>query len=258
MFELSLIGVGAGDPEQLTLQAARALNAADLVLIPRKGAEKADLADLRRAICAAVLTNPATVLAEFDLPTRDETIADYAARVALWHDAIAEAWVATLRAHPGARRGALLVWGDPSLYDSTLRIAQRVGRLLPLRVSVIPGVTAIQALAAAHAIPLNEVGAPVLITTGRRLRRDGWPPCADTLVVMLDGDCAFRALDPGGVRIWWGAYLGMAHQILMAGALAEVGADILAARAAARARHGWIMDTYILRRAAPPPRTAAP
>jgi len=75
---------------------------------------------------------------------------------------------------------------------------------------------------------------------------------------MLDGDCAFRALDPGGVRIWWGAYLGMAHQILMAGALAEVGADILAARAAARARHGWIMDTYILRRAAPPPRTAAP
>ena len=40
MLTLSLIGIGCGDPEQLTLAAIRAINAADLVLIPRKGTEK--------------------------------------------------------------------------------------------------------------------------------------------------------------------------------------------------------------------------
>ncbi len=248
MIELTLVGIGAGAPDQLTLEAVRALNAAELILIPTKGADKADLAEARRAICAAVLTNPETRLAEFDLPIRDESVADYPTRVALWHDAIAAAWIAAIQGHPGAGRVALMVWGDPSLYDSTLRIAERVGRALPLRIRVIPGVTAIQALAAAHAIPLNEVGAPFLVTTGRRLREGGWPPCADTLVVMLDGACAFQSLAPEGVAIWWGAYLGMAEQMLFSGPLAETAPRILAARAAARARHGWIMDIYLLRR----------
>ena len=54
---LSLIGIGCGDPEQLTLAAVRAINSADLVLIPRKSEEKSDLAELRQTICAQVLTN---------------------------------------------------------------------------------------------------------------------------------------------------------------------------------------------------------
>ena len=48
MLTLCLIGIGCGDPEQLTLAAVRAVNAADLVLIPRKGEDKTDLAELRR------------------------------------------------------------------------------------------------------------------------------------------------------------------------------------------------------------------
>ena len=55
-------------------------------------------------------------------------------------------------------------------------------------------------------------------------------------------------LDPDGLAIWWGAYLGMANQILDAGPLAEAGPRIRARRAAARAAHGWIMDVYLLRR----------
>ncbi len=51
-FDLTLVGIASGDPDQLTGAARRALVAADLVLIPRKGAEKAVLADLRRALCA--------------------------------------------------------------------------------------------------------------------------------------------------------------------------------------------------------------
>jgi len=246
MIELMLIGIGTGNPDHLTLQGVKALNAADLVLIPRKGKDKADLADLRRAICAEVLTNPATTIAEFDLPVRNAAGPDYRAGVDAWHDAIAAAWARTIAAHPQARRAALLVWGDPSLYDSTLRIAARLDPAPP--VTVIPGITALQALTAAHAIALNDIGAPVTITTGRRLRDEGWPAGADTIAVMLDGDCAFQTLAPEGLSIWWGACLGLASEVTLAGPLAEAGPKIIEARAATRARHGWLMDTYILRR----------
>ena len=249
MIDLLLIGIGTGNPDHLTLQAVKALNSADLVLIPRKGPDKSDLADLRRSICAEVLTNPATRIVEFDLPVRDVATRDYRAGVDDWHGAIARAWSKSIIANLGlAGRVALLVWGDPSLYDSTLRIAARVAATLPLHVTVIPGITAIQALAAAHAMPLNTVAGPVHITTGRRLRDHGWPESAETLVLMLDGNCAFQTLDPKGIFIWWGAYVGMKQQIIRAGKLAEVSADIIATRATARAAHGWIMDIYILRR----------
>lgn len=246
MIELVLVGIGTGNPEHVTLQAIRALNRADLVLVPLKGADKADLAALRREILAETLINPATRIVEFDLPTRNEAIFDYAVRVADWHARIASLWAAEIRATLG-RNGtvALLVWGDPSLYDSTLRIAAMMD--LPVRVSVIPGITALQALSAAHAIPLNEIGTPFTVTTGRKLREDGWPAGVETLAVMLDAGGAFEVLDPAGITIWWGAYLGMKEEILLHGPLAEVGGLILQARSEARRRHGWIMDIYLLR-----------
>src|SRR6478672_10643255 len=92
MLTLSLIGIGCGDPEQLTRAAITAINAADLVLIPRKGTAKSNLADLRRTICADVLTNQTTRIAEFDLPVRDTEEADYRKGVDDWHDAVAATW----------------------------------------------------------------------------------------------------------------------------------------------------------------------
>ncbi|MEQ1709962.1 MAG: precorrin-6A synthase (deacetylating) [Hyphomicrobium sp.] len=247
MIQLSLIGIGSGNPEHMTLAAVRTLNAADLVLIPRKGEGKAELADLRRLICAKVLTNAATRIVEFDLPKRDAAGVDYEAVVEDWHDRIAAVWSREIAAHLGVTgRVAFLIWGDPSLFDSSLRIA---GRLRPTPgIEVVPGVTAIQALCAAHAIPLNEISEPVLITTGRQLREKGWPADAKTVAVMLDGDTAFKTLDPAGLNIWWGAYLGMDHEVLASGALADVAQSIVAMRGEARAKHGWIMDTYILKR----------
>lgn len=244
--EIVLIGIGTGNPEHLTLQAIRALNRADIVLLPRKGVEKGDLAALRRSLFADLVSNPATRMVEFDMPVRDPSIPAYLARVDNWHDAIARAWQDALAPHPEAGVVALMVWGDPALYDSTLRIASRMGR--PAQITVIPGIMAPQALTAAHAIPLNAVGAPFLVTTGRKLSEEGWPVGVETLLVMLDGDCAFQRLDPQGVTIWWGAFLGMSNQIVDHGPLAEAGPRILAARAAARAEHAWIMDTYLLRR----------
>ena len=248
MIELHLVGIGTGNPDHLTLQAIKALNAADLILIPLKGETKADLAELRHQICAAVITNPATVFAEFDLPTRDEATADYRQRVEDWHDAIARVWAQTIAAHPAARKVALLVWGDPSLYDSTLRIASR---LTPApKITVIPGITSMQVLTAAHAIPVNDIGAPFVVTTGRRLRDEGWPAAADSVVVMLDGECSFASLPPAGITIWWAAYVGMPQQITLVGPLATISPQIVALRTQARAKHGWIMDIYLLRRAA--------
>jgi precorrin-6A synthase len=248
-------------PDHLTRQGVAALNAADVILIPRKGDSKADLAELREAICAAVVTNPATRIVHFNMPVRDSAAADYAGAVNRWHDAIADIWHDNIRVHllhdvnvgekPGEKligKLALLVWGDPSLYDSTLRIAERLKLRMDLQVSVVPGITALQALTAAHAIPLNDINAPVTITTGRQLRNHGWPASADTIAVMLDGECAFRTIDPAGVTIWWGAYLGMPEQVLIGGPLADVAETILQTRQLARAAHGWIMDTYLLRR----------
>ena len=245
MIDLTLIGIGSGSPGHLTREAIAAMNRADVVLIPDKGADKADLAELRRALCAEVLTGD-TRLVEFAMPVRDAKDG-YAAGVERWHDAIAERWEQAIAQHE-AQRPALLVWGDPSLYDSTLRIAERIGQRMPLKLNVIPGITAIQALCAAHAIPLNALAAPVLITTGRHLRDHGWPECADRIVVMLDGECSFQGLEPQGVRIWWGAYLGMPNQLLDHGPLAEAAPRIIARRAEARADHGWIMDIYLMQR----------
>lgn len=246
MTELLLVGIGTGNPEHLTLQAIRALNSADLILIPRKGPNKADLAELRRAICEEVVSNPSTRIAEFELPKRDADNPSYRQGVDDWHDAIASVWADAMSDLPDQARVALLVWGDPSLYDSTMRIA---ARLKPApEISVIPGVTSMQGLTAAHKIPLNTIGAPVLITTGRRLREEGWPEGADRLLVMLDGECSFQHTPSDGVMIWWGAYVGMQEEILLSGALSEMMDEIIETRAAARARHGWIMDIYLLSR----------
>jgi precorrin-6A synthase len=65
---------------------------------------------------------------------------------------------------------------------------------------------------------------------------------------MLDGAAAWQELDADRWDIYWGAYLGGADEITIAGPLAEVGAEIAATKSSARARKGWIMDVYLLRR----------
>lgn len=243
MDELWLIGIGMGSPDHLTREGEAAIRDADTILIPHKGSDKADLADLRRALCADVLDGDLSKLTTFQMPVRDST-GDYRLGVDAWHNAIALAWQSALPKAPGTT--ALLVWGDPSLYDSTLRIADRLSPKPPTK--VIPGITALQALTAAHAIALNTVNGPVTITTGRRLRDHGWPDGAETVAVLLDGACSFQHLDPTGLTIWWGAFLGLPNQLLRHGALGDIAADIVQTRASARADQGWIMDTYLLRR----------
>ncbi|WP_170517347.1 precorrin-6A synthase (deacetylating) [Ruegeria atlantica] len=244
MFELSLIGIGTGNPDHVTLQGANAIRDADLILIPHKGENKADLAGLREEIIAAVTDTPPQI-AYFDIPKR-RADDGYLRGVDEWHDAIALRWREAIAAHPDARQVALLIWGDPSLYDSSLRIASRLDPQPTTR--VIPGITALQALTAAHAIPINDLGAPYVVTTGRRIRDEGWPANASKAAVMLDGECSFQTLDMADYDIWWGAYVGMKEEILIKGALTDVAQEILDTRAKARADHGWIMDIYLLKK----------
>jgi len=241
--EIWLVGIGTGSLSHITLEGVQALRDAALILVPHKGPDKGDLAEIRYRIITASGTQAA--VAHFDYPGRDPDL-PYQERVARWHDEIARRWQACIAQAGDIGPVALLVWGDPSLYDSTLRIAARLHPEPSVR--VIPGITAIQALTAAHAVPLNTVDGPVTITTGRRLRASGMPKEDTSVVVMLDGQCSFQHLDPAGLHIWWGAYLGSDHQILIAGPLSETSAEIVNARAAARKRHGWIMDSYLLRR----------
>ena len=250
MIHLSLIGIGTGNPEHVTLAAVRALNDADLILLPRKGEGKLDLVDLRRLLCRNLLDDSSAArVVEFDLPRRDGR-ADYLGAVDDWHAEIAEVWAALMATHlPQGGLVGMLIWGDPSLYDSSLRIAGRLSaKGQEVEIRVVPGITSLQVLTAEHRIPLNALAEPVQITTGRRLRERGWPSDAASVAVMLDSGGAFESLPPEGLYIWWGAYLGMQKQCLIHGWLVDVAASILEQRAALREQHGWIMDVYLLRR----------
>lgn len=244
MYELHLIGIGTGNVDHVTFQGAQAIREADLILIPRKGENKSDLAGIREEIISRVTETPPRI-AYFDIPKR-RAEDGYLRGVDEWHDAIALRWQEAMGEDPNAKRVALLIWGDPSLYDSSLRIASR---LQPQpEIKVVPGITALQALTAAHAIPINDIGAPYVVTTGRRIRDEGWPEPVSKVAVMLDGECSFQSLDMADYHIWWGAYVGMPEQILVSGPLQEVAGEILETRARARADHGWIMDIYLLQK----------
>jgi len=253
MRKLLVIGIGTGDPEQLTLQAIRALNRVDVFFVADKGAEKGALVQLRREICQRFIEGRAYRVVELADPVRDPALGVYESRVEAWHAERAALLEQALRRElPDAGCGGLLVWGDPSLYDSTLRILERIRErgALQLEIEVIPGISSPQVLAARHRLVLNRIGGALHITTGRRLREGGVE--GDDVLVMLDGECSFQQVPAEDVEIYWGAYLGTPHEILRRGPLRELRDEIARVRAEARAEHGWIMDTYLLRRKVEP------
>lgn len=248
MRQLLIIGIGAGNPDHMTIQAIKALNRVDVFLIPDKGDEKQALKQLRQEICERFIEGRIYGWREFSVPKRAAE-GDYKANVATWHAAIADRYEELLAEVPGNGVAGLLVWGDPSLYDSTLRIVDTLkarGRV-PFEHEVIPGITSLQALAAQHKIPLNRIGEPFLVTTGRKLA-EGWPEGVETAVVMLDGELAFSKIPAEGLEIFWGAHLGTKAEVLVAGDLADVADEIAEKRARSRAENGWVMDIYLIRR----------
>jgi precorrin-6A synthase len=256
MRELLVIGMGPGHPDQITVQAVQALNRVDVFFRIDKGDAKSGLNAARDEILRrhVVKDQPRYRLVDIPEPPRDRspslTATGYQGAVRDWHEARAELIARAIDSELGQDGvGAFLVWGDPSVYDSILRIVDRVLALgtVSFTCTVIPGVTSVQALAAAHRIPLNRTGEPIHITPARQIA-DGLPEGLDSAVVMLDREFTAAGFDEPGLSVYWGAYLSMPDEVVISGPLAEVAAEIAETRATLRERHGWIMDTYLLRR----------
>ncbi len=245
-----VIGIGAGDPEHLTVAAVRALNETDVVFLVTKTEATEEMRAFRLELCRRFIEPGRTYrVAEVADPERDRTAPAYAQSVEDWRgERIAryEELIAGLDEH---ETGSFLVWGDPSLYDGTILVLDAVldRGLVAFESEVIPGVSSVSALAARHRVPLNHAGEAIHITPGRRLASAGLPAGVENVVVMLDSRQAWRDLDDD-VDIYWGAFLGTPDEILVSGRLAEVRATIEQHRDQARARKGWMFDTYLLRR----------
>mgnify|MGYP006190355405 CR=1 FL=1 len=250
MKRLLVIGIGAGDPDYLTIQAIKALNRVDVFFLMDKGPSKDSLIDLRREICQRYITEPGYRFVEAQSPERVRGDADYQASVLALNQDKQQTFERLINEEMSDNEcAAFLVWGDPGLYDSTLRILQAIldGGRCTFEVEVIPGISSVQALAAQHQVALNRIGRSVEITTGRRLAA-GQVSDADSLVVMLDAEDGYQQFADQEQYIYWGAYLGTRDEILIAGKLKDVADEIQRTRKAARLAHGWIMDTYLIRK----------
>lgn len=227
-----ILGVGMG-AHHVTAEVAEALRSCDYVIAAAKS-ENDELLAARRAIAEAYGVE---VVAVPD-PERERGDADYQRAVADWHAARVAAYDAVLRERGGT--AGFLVWGDPSLYDSTIRIVEQLG----VEYDVLPGISAPQLLAARHRIVLHGVGQPVHVTTGRRLRED-IAAGQTNLCVMLNASLDLAGLEDWS--IWWGANLGTDSEALVAGRVGDVLGEIETARSAAKESAGWVMDVYLLR-----------
>ena len=251
--EVALIGIGAGDPNWLTLEAVAAIRDLDVLFVVVKEDEYDEPVAFRRDLVARHRDDgagPLRVVELTDPPRPWRSTPDYPAAVARWRQQRFEQWGAAIGAALGdGESGGFLVWGDPSLYESTLAIVERIAEsaVEPFSVRVIPGISCVLALAARHRIPLNRQGRAVQISPARLLV-EGLPDDADDVVVMLDGKQTFANIEPAGIDIYWGAYLGTPDEILVSGPLAEVRDEITRVRAEAAARKGWMFDNYLLRR----------
>lgn len=252
MKKVLVIGIGVGDPDQLTVQAVQALNSVDVFFVMDKGPAKTKLRALREEILRRHVKGRPYRIAEAPSPPRDSAPADYRACVDDLNQAKQAVFEKLIAEVKDGETGAFLVWGDPMLYDSTIRNLDALKEAgLAFDYEVIPGITAIQALAAAHKIPLNRIAEAVTITTGRKLA-NGFPPGVDSVVVLLDGEDTFGRFTDQDMDIYWGAYLGTPDEILIAGKVKDVAEEIHRRRSEARRANGWIMDTYLLRRATTP------
>ncbi len=251
MKQLCVIGIGAGDPDYVTVQAVKAMNRVDVFFVVDKGPAKDDLTRLRRDICERYIDATSSYrFVSVDDPVRDRTAPAYGPAVEAWREERTALYERLIEDELGDdETGGFLVWGDPSLYDGTLAMLEAVlgrGRVM-FDYEVIPGISSVSALAARHRVPLNRVGEAIQITTGRRLA-SALAGDIDNVVVMLDSGCAFADVAGGDIDIYWGAYLGTEDEILVSGPLVQRGGDIERVRADAKARKGWMFDTYLLRR----------
>ena len=140
---LTVIGVGPGDPELITVAAQRAIAAATVVAYP--------VAALERPGMAAQIAQPWLLPTQRQLPLLFPMVQEAEPRQQAWQQA-ASAVAAEVRA---GERVVFLCEGDCSLFASSSYLLLALKAEAPeLPIRVIPGITAASATAAAAAWPL--------------------------------------------------------------------------------------------------------
>jgi len=176
MRTVSVVGIGAGNPEHITVQAINTLNTVDVVFLTDKGDAARELTELRRAICERYITGSSYRIVTVADPDRDRGAAAYEPAVDDWRTRRAVIYERLIAGELGEQdHGAFLAWGDPAIYDSTVHVLEEVlaRGAVTFEMQVIPGISSVQALAAQHKTSLTRTGRPVHITTGRLLARFG-------------------------------------------------------------------------------------
>ncbi|MEF3695983.1 precorrin-2 C(20)-methyltransferase [Desulfolutivibrio sp.] len=149
------IGAGPGDPELLTLKAARILGQVEVILAASSTKNDYSLA---QAIVSPHL-RPGAQVVRLGFPmTRDQDVLD-----AAWEKNARQ----TADILESGRDAAFITLGDPLLYSTFGYLLPRLRALAPgARVCIVPGITSYQAAAAASGEILAESGENLLILSG--------------------------------------------------------------------------------------------
>ncbi|MBU0600753.1 precorrin-6A synthase (deacetylating) [bacterium] len=251
MKKIYLIGIGPGSPDYLTVQAINTMKKVDVFfLLDKEGRGRKELLEIRKEILEKYLDSGTYRVVIAKIPGRKKGCKPYSEEIKVWRQETSAVIAGLIKNEMNEdENGAILVWGDPSLYDGHLEMLQHILRegIIDFEYEVIPGITSIQVLTARHKIPLNRIGEPIVITTGRKLKEY----LADEVtnaIVMLDSYSAYKRFQETDIDIYWGGYLGTEDEILISGKLRDVIEEIKRLKGAAKKEKGWLMDTYILRK----------
>ncbi|NEX19992.1 precorrin-6A synthase (deacetylating) [Thiorhodococcus mannitoliphagus] len=251
MKKLYLIGMGPGGPQYLTIQAIETLKRTNVFfMLEKEGQGKEELLQMRKDILTHYLGESGYRVVIATSPPRRMTAEGYKAGVKVWHDEKRALFERLLTQElDDGQSGALLLWGDPSIYDQTVSLIAELAASSAgeLDFEIIPGITSVQMLTARHKIPMNRVGESITITTGRHAETCD-PADLQNAVVMLDYNASFQRFKGQNMDVYWGGYLGCPDEVLVSGPIDEVTDDLLATKAAVRDKKGWLMDIYLLRR----------
>ena len=248
MKKIYLIGIGPGNPDYLTVQAIEAMKGVDVFFFLEKRKGDEDFLKIRREILERYLDSGTYRVVSARIPKRKKG-GNYVEEVKAWREEVAEVVAGLIKNEmEEGENAALLIWGDPSLYDGHLEMLQHILKrgVIDFEYEVIPGITSVQLLAARHKIPLNRIGEPIVITTARKLKECETDEVINT-VVLLDSRATFKRFEDTDIDIYWGGYLGTEDEILLSGKLRDIIEDLERIRIEAKKKKGWLMDTYILR-----------